>query len=304
MFSAAATLERLKSGLGNNARLLQHAPLSKVETVPLHDDAAVSFRILFGNIREVPFRRCGSQNMHILTAKNATDKMRTVYIHLYPATTPTQHSEIQFHSYGPLGEYQGKEDGHSLSQRLSECAVAFKLSGRSTKGKIIALARYYFLERLAALEDPADNLKLKFGISISKTFKDDLITACRELEEGTKKTSSAVPAMPEAEESSQESQLSDAPLGLLEPDDGITEKAKEPVAEKVSMVAKETVHAARETPKRDVKSSMAGGALSVATGSVASRGGHGIPTNVSAESKAPGAMRPNVHSSINHIAGL
>jgi hypothetical protein len=165
-----------------------------------------------------------------------------------------------------------------LSKNIFGCAAAFKLPGRCTKGKITALTRYCSLERLAALEDPADNLKLKFDISVSKTFEDDLTTARREFEEGAKKTSSAVPPMPEVEQLSQNSQLSNAPLDLLVPDNEIIKLDKE----SVSMSAKETVHLAGNTHKKDIRSSMAGGPLPAATESIASPGKHGIPTNVSA----------------------
>ncbi|KAH7378461.1 hypothetical protein DE146DRAFT_731056 [Phaeosphaeria sp. MPI-PUGE-AT-0046c] len=160
MFDAATILERLVDALGEYATKLQHAPLSNVFTALLHEEPeAVPFRILLG----------------------LTSDDNEAWIHLYVGSTLQASAEIQFHEYNSDGFHIGKLDGETIS-RIVTTTKAFKSSTKRnwSKSKISALAKYYFLRSLAEMSDPADN-KLRFHMQISKTFKDDLIAACRDL---------------------------------------------------------------------------------------------------------------------------
>ncbi|KAF2819209.1 hypothetical protein CC86DRAFT_413279 [Ophiobolus disseminans] len=76
---------------------------------------------------------------------------------------------------------------HELGDQacLLQRARAFGLARKSrwTKSRLVALAKYYFLAKLAETGNEADAKKLQFGIPVGKSFKDELKTVCREFKE-------------------------------------------------------------------------------------------------------------------------
>ncbi|CAO2649217.1 Nn.00g066020.m01.CDS01 [Neocucurbitaria sp. VM-36] len=223
MATAAAILTQLRAELGEQARLLQYAPLNKVRTKDLQDPDAISFAILFGYIRE-----------------HSTQTKREVWVHLYPATRTGGHPEIQFHS-NDGDEYCVKHDSDGIAKSVSGCDAAFKLAGRWSKRKLFALSKYYFLEKL--VETQTDHEKLSFGIPITETFKAELRTVCREFEEEAQKlvamqivalrpTRMSGVANTNNGQDSQSSELSETPSGLSTedvetPSDGTTMTSKQ-----------------------------------------------------------------------------
>lgn len=196
-FVAASILAQLKADLGEHAQNLQYTRLHDLIIKPLDNDpAAISFKLLFGSIRD-----------------QKTGKRDNVYIHLYPATTSGDRPEIQFHSYDQIRGTKAKLYGETIGRNVSAIASAFQIGSRRwSHSKLTALARYYFLEKLAEFQDEHDDEKLKFGLLISKSFKDDLRTVCREFQEA--RTHSHNPVISSAariSDTSQESELSSVP---------------------------------------------------------------------------------------------
>jgi hypothetical protein len=162
---------------------------------------------------------------------------------------------------------------------------------------LMALAKYYFLERLAALDDPSDSLKLKHGVSLSKSPKQDLKHVCREFEEEARKTSSAVAQAADAvEQVSDESELSDPPSSFLEVSDDVI-KSDVPVAPMVSGTVKETVQ-----PK-DIRASKADSPALAATESMASHGKHDTSATIAAVA-AEKEMAEALHYDVRFIEQL
>ncbi|KAH7359686.1 hypothetical protein BKA66DRAFT_397182, partial [Pyrenochaeta sp. MPI-SDFR-AT-0127] len=170
MITAAANIAQLRADLGDQARLLQFAPLRKSVVESLADPDAISFRIFIGYTRE-----------------KDSDKKRKIWVHLYPAVSAGRLPEIQFHSDDAEDGYYAKYDVDTLSKIISGYAAAFKLPGRSSKSRLVALAKYYFLEKLVEIQSQEDIEKFKVvGIPVGKSFKEDLKMVCREFEEEAK----------------------------------------------------------------------------------------------------------------------
>jgi hypothetical protein len=175
MAGAHVSLKILESAPG--IRALEHLPYDKLLTDDLADESdALPFRILLRFVTE----RLDNGN------DGRPPVQHNVWAHLYPANAPNGIVETQFHLYDSNGEHVGKLDGETISRDLSGCAMAFALPDRYkwSRGKLIALAKYYFLRKAVGSNNTAELEMLKHGVKISKTFKDDLGTVCREFQEG------------------------------------------------------------------------------------------------------------------------
>jgi hypothetical protein len=104
---------------------------------------------------------------------------------LYPAAKPGERVEIQFHAYAANGAHIARHDGENIGKVVTGCTTAFALPKkcRWSRPKLVALAKYYFLRKLADTSTDDDKKKLQFGIPVTKSFKDDLKTVCREFQE-------------------------------------------------------------------------------------------------------------------------
>jgi hypothetical protein len=208
MYSAAENLKLLRNELGEQAHLLQHPPLNQVRTAKLsiHEDPlAVSFKIAFGYIEEKNGLPGGDRQQ--------------VWIKLYPAAKPGARAEIQFHTYDTKGAYVCRQDSESIGNDASGYTRAFRLPNKSRwiKSKLQALAKYYFLVKLAEIGDAVDAKKSQFGIAVGKTFKDDLKAVCREFEarEDLNTTNAGEPSN-NGSLRTHESELTDAHVGFTE----------------------------------------------------------------------------------------
>jgi hypothetical protein len=229
MASTITDLERLKVALGDQVPLLSNAPYDKIVTTDLVEEPqAVSFKIFLGYTRARRDSSAGNSSEHLEPSMTEIDREK-VWVHLYPSQSSKGQPEIQFHAYSRDGSYIAKQDSETINKIISEFAVAFTLPGRRkwSRSKLVALAKYYFLRKMAST-----NETLQYGVVITKTFKDDLISACRNFaEEAERSNTNAEPATVLAREGeSDESLLSEAPHGLLdEPDSsGSTTKKEEP----------------------------------------------------------------------------
>jgi hypothetical protein len=183
MAGADVSLKSLESQLGKQ---LQHLPFDRLETKHLADEPdALSFKILLGYIK----------------AESDNDKLET-WVHFYTAKTYNGNSETQFHNYYSNGQYFGKSDGETISRDLCGCASAFALP-KLSRGKLIALAKYYFLRKVVESDSKSDREMLKHGVKISRTFREDLKSVCKEFEED-RPSPFASPATKPDQESSQE----------------------------------------------------------------------------------------------------
>jgi hypothetical protein len=222
MFSATENLRLLKTALGDQAHLLQHPPLDRLITAPLgNDDQAISFKLKFGAIRAKKVGKAMGSSPETSDSEQefTIDSEQNVWIHLYPATKPGERVEIQFHAYDSKGAHVARHDGENIGKVVTGCttAFAFPKKCRWTRPKLVALAKYYFLRKLADTGTAEDKKKLQFGIPITRSFKDDLKTVCREFqEEASRVNTNAARVVSGEQYSSQESSLSEAPAGLLE----------------------------------------------------------------------------------------
>lgn len=164
MVTAADSLAQLRAALGNNGACLEHARLQQVETQPLDDPDGLSFAILLG-----------------YTEEGCDGSQRKVLIHLYPLPGINGRAEIQFHSHATRGNEHARYDGSYIVKRLSRPAAAFALPGRTqfSLNKILALARYYFLQKLVEYDNNTDAEKIALGgLPLSKSMRDELEAAC------------------------------------------------------------------------------------------------------------------------------
>jgi hypothetical protein len=213
MASINTCLERLKDKLGDEAYLLQHAPYEEVETTELFGEIeATSFKIFVRYIRARPDNGAAEDaSEHLEDEDDMTvRKKQKVWMYMYPAQNSHSSPEIQFHAHGFHGGYLTKLDGENISKVISGFAPAFKLLGRHkwTKPKLVALGKYYFLRRLADALSARDREILQYGIAITKTFKDDLVSVCRNFQEMDKRSSTnAVPVIVLDQENDQGSTL-------------------------------------------------------------------------------------------------
>ena len=68
--------------------------------------------------------------------------------HVPQPHAPDEAVEIHVNSYHN-GMHQNRYDPKDACKDVTECTAAFKIKGSWFKGKLIALAKYYFLEKLA-----------------------------------------------------------------------------------------------------------------------------------------------------------
>ncbi|KAH9872926.1 hypothetical protein J1614_005321 [Plenodomus biglobosus] len=177
MVTAEENLEQLRAALDDNGACLKHAPLEQVQTKPLDDPDSLSFAILFGYTRE-----------------ERGDNEREVWVHLYPLAGNNGRAEVQFHSHADPERGHVKYDGPSVIKLLSRRAAAFTLPGtaHSSRSKILALTRYYFLQKLAEYGNEADIQKIALGgLPLSKTMREELEAACWALNEASLKAGTA-----------------------------------------------------------------------------------------------------------------
>jgi hypothetical protein len=180
MAGADVSLKSLESQLD------KQLPFDRLETKHLADEPdALSFKILLGYIK----------------AESDNNKLET-WVHFYPTKTYNGNSETQFHNYFFNGQYFGKSDGETISRDLCGCAPAFAMP-KLSRGKLIALAKYYFLRKVVESDSGSDREMLKHGVKISRTFREDLKSVCKEFEED-RPSPFASPATKPSQESSQE----------------------------------------------------------------------------------------------------
>jgi hypothetical protein len=227
MSNTATDLDRLKFELGEQQRLLQYVPFHELAIETLDDDpAAVSFKIQFGYIRVSATNVVGSTSSHSLEEDMAVGNLQKIWIHFYPAVKPGKVPEIQFHAYGIDGGHIARHDGENIGRTVSGCVTAFLLPGQRTwpRAKLIALAKYYFLRKLAETSDSKDMEKLQHGVPITKSFKEELKAVCRKFKENADKKhvlSSCQAATHTEQTGSTESCTSDAPTSRAEKDNMI-----------------------------------------------------------------------------------
>lgn len=137
MSVATTNLAQLRKELGTEGEaLLDHAPYKDIVVESQHyDPHAIPFRFLFGYIPE-----------------RWTNRQQEVWVLLYPPTKQGGHPEVQFHSGGTgRGEF-AKHDDANIGTTVASIAVAFKTLKKASKSKYVALAKYYYLRRLAGVE--------------------------------------------------------------------------------------------------------------------------------------------------------
>lgn len=203
---SAAALNQLRAELGDQADDLQYAPLSAVVTKEQeHEPAALSFKIKFGCVRE---------------KHNAAIK-RQVWVLFIPSSTKENYPSIMFHSYEESDDHEMQYDAENIHKVVTGCERAFKHTKLRSKAKVLALAKYYFLVKASEFKSEEDEDKIRAGALISKTFVDDLKTACRVFKEEAKRLSAFLPINNMTDIRTfdlqvPDSDLSDAPPGFLE----------------------------------------------------------------------------------------
>ena len=206
MFSATDTLERLRNELGAQAALLDHPPFHRLITAPLRDDPqSLSFRIKFGAIQHSkPTAPPIGSSPGPPDQEPKVGTKHDIWIHMYPARRANGHVGIQFHGYDSEDKHVGWYDEKNIGKVVTACTSAFAFPakaslGRWTKDKLMALAKWYFLRKLAEHTTEEDKEKLHIGIAITSQFKDDLKRVCYEFDEqATRSQTSATPVVPTA----------------------------------------------------------------------------------------------------------
>lgn len=172
-YIASANLAKLREELGEPvASSLHYAPLDKLIIKSQHHEPdAISFMLLFGHVRQ-----------------QWMENKQEVLIILYPPSDEGRKAEVFFHSYDDATK--NKEWHHSQNIcSTADIAAAFKMPKKASQSKNVALAKYYFLERLAAEEARNNGIsELKFPLIVNKSFLEGLKLACREFENEAKNT--------------------------------------------------------------------------------------------------------------------
>lgn len=231
MFSATENLQLLNTDLGDQAHLLQHPPIHRLITVPFENDPeAVSFKLEFGAIRAKKVGKTMGSSPETSSSEQEpiVENKQSIWVHLYPATKPGERVEIKFHAYDSNGTHIARHDGENIGKVVTGCTTAFALPTkcRWSRSKLVALAKYYFLRKLADAGTEDDKKRLQFGIPITRAFKDDLKTVCHEFEERASRLNANILRVTAGKQaSSQDSSLSEAPAGLLEKYESDSEKA-------------------------------------------------------------------------------
>lgn len=146
---------------------LRALPLSLVHAVPQDDDdEAVPIKLFFGCMRK----------------SSAEPIQYRIWIYLFPAPSSKHSPELSFRSYQSKGDSFGF-DADNIGRIAENISEAFK--GMVTKEKLMALAKYYFLEKMAALQTPDD--RLTYAIPFSAKFVTALRACCRECAEAKEK---------------------------------------------------------------------------------------------------------------------
>ncbi|KAF2128685.1 hypothetical protein P153DRAFT_357993 [Dothidotthia symphoricarpi CBS 119687] len=167
----ATDLAQLKAELGEQAHLLDYAPRSKIKTEVSNDPDGISFKILFGYLRE-----------------KATNDTRNIWVHLIPASRYRGNVAVHFKSYDAHGHHYEEYETARIGRIVSGCHSAFKVSGRWSKPKLIALAKYYFLVKLVEIGLDEDLRKTQYGLSLSGSFCHDVIMACLDFRDEAERT--------------------------------------------------------------------------------------------------------------------
>ncbi|KAF2854220.1 hypothetical protein T440DRAFT_270641 [Plenodomus tracheiphilus IPT5] len=183
MVTATESLAQLRADLHDNGHSLQYARLQEVKTQPLLEPDSISFAILFG-----------------YTIDELDDSERAVWVHFYPPSRPTSQGEVRFHSHEGPGKEHIKYDANNIVRATLRRAAAFTLPGtaHTSRSKLVALARYYFLEKLVEgnNKEDADKVALK-GVPFSRTAWEELEAACHlwmDVPSETRRLSSQRPA--------------------------------------------------------------------------------------------------------------
>ena len=182
------TLQSLLDAMGERAEDLRLAPYQFVITEPLHDEPeAIDIKMLLGytRVKTTPaIGTNGEDSSESIGDDSMPDTRHKVWIHLYPPQTPKGHPEIHFHEYTIDGIHVARLDGENISRVLFETAKAFTspTARKWSKSKLVALAKYYFLRSLVESGENSDSEQV-LRMPISKTFKDDLAAACRDLKD-------------------------------------------------------------------------------------------------------------------------
>jgi hypothetical protein len=223
MFSAVDSLHLLETALGDQVHLLKYPPLHQVVTGTLNDDPeAVSFKILLGYIRNQQFNVTEERLSYRFEENVASRNKEELWIHLYHAEKPGKMPEIQFHAYEVDGDYVAKHDSETITRLVSGYAAAFTLptGARWSRGKLMAIAKYYFLRKLAETDNETDRKKMEFGIPFTKSFKEDLKNACREFEKSKHDKNTVASGVTDTKQLDvQEGYPTDTPIDSLEEDD-------------------------------------------------------------------------------------
>jgi hypothetical protein len=166
-YVASKNLAEIREKLGEPfANSLEYLPLDKVITkTQKHEEDYISFMLLFGHVRN----QCEDGNQE-------------VWVMLSPPTKEGGQTRIEFNSYDSATGASEWHNNHNISTS-AENAAAFKMPKKASLGKHTALARYYFLQKLAADEAKNNGIsELKFPIPVKKGLLECLKTACSEFE--------------------------------------------------------------------------------------------------------------------------
>ncbi|EFQ88031.1 hypothetical protein P3342_002621 [Pyrenophora teres f. teres] len=166
MSTASVNLTRLRKLLGESAAsTLIHAPLDRIVTKhQFHEPNAISFMFLFGTIID-----------------KSTGRSEEVWILFYPPAENNGAAVVEFHAYDAASNTSIRFEKQNICTMITEVAPAFKTPKRSSKAKYEALAKYYFLEKLASMESQEGGaVELQAEVFLSQTLLDALKTVCIE----------------------------------------------------------------------------------------------------------------------------
>ncbi|KAI2487289.1 hypothetical protein Ptr902_01422 [Pyrenophora tritici-repentis] len=164
MASASANLARLRKLLGEDgASTLTHAPLNRVVTAhQSYEPQAIPFMLLFGTVHD-----------------KSTGRPGQIWVLFYPPAEDDGAAAVEFHSYDAISDTSFRFDKQNICSVTTEVAPAFKTPKRSSKAKYEALAKYYFLEKLASMEcQEGGTVELQVDIRIGQSLLDALKSVC------------------------------------------------------------------------------------------------------------------------------